>query len=263
VKALSAYPTLLRVGFAGAVAYRAEMLVWTLTMTMPFVSLALWSAVAAEAPVGRFDQKTFVAYFLATLVVRQLSGSWIVWELIQEIKGGTLASRLLKPIHPLVVYSAENLAAVPLRALFATPLALIGIASGGAALPREPHIIAAFLLSLFGAWVITFFVMVIVGCMSFFIESSVSIMEVWLSLFMVLSGYLVPLELFPGWVRDVAEVLPFRYTLGFPVEILIGMSNDAAIARGLAIQLGYGCASAALALALWRAGLRRFGAFGG
>jgi ABC-2 type transport system permease protein len=64
-------------------------------------------------------------------------------------------------------------------------------------------------------------------------------------------------------VRGVAEVLPFRYTLGFPVEILIGMSSDAAIARGLVIQLAYGCGSAAMALALWRSGVRRFGAFGG
>jgi len=263
MKALSAYPTLLRVGFAGAVAYRTEMLVWMLTMTMPFVSLALWSAVAADVPVGRFDQKSFVAYFLATIVVRQLSGSWVVWELIQEIKSGALSSRLLKPIHPLVVYSAGNIAAIPLRVLFAAPIAFVAMASGGAKLPHEPHVVAAFLLSLFGAWVITFFVMVIVGSLSFFIESSMSIFEIWLAFFMLLSGYLVPLELFPSWVRAVADVLPFRYTLGFPVEVLIGMSDDAAIARGLAIQLAYGGGSAVVALVLWRAGIRRFGAFGG
>lgn len=263
MRTLAAYPTLLRVGFAAAVAYRTEMLVWMLTMTMPFVSLALWSAVAATAPVGRFDQKNFVAYFLATIVVRQLSGSWVVWELIQEIKSGALSSRLLKPIHPLVVYSADNLAAIPLRALFAAPLALIGIASGGAALPREPHVVAAFVVSLFGAWFITFFIMIIVGSLSFFMESSMSIFEVWLALFMLLSGYLVPLELFPSWVRGVAEVLPFRYTLGFPVEILIGMAGDADIARGLTIQFAYGAGAAVMALVLWRAGLKRFGAFGG
>jgi ABC-2 type transport system permease protein len=263
VKALAAYPTLLRVGFAGAVAYRTEMFVWMLTMTMPLVSLALWSAVAASAPVGRFDQKSFVAYFLATIVVRQLSGSWVVWEIIQEIKSGALTSRLLKPIHPLVVYSADNLAAIPLRALFAAPLALIGVASGGAVLPREPRLVAAFLLSLLGAWIITFFVMVIVGSLSFFMESSMSIFDIWLALFTILSGYLVPLELFPSWVRSVADVLPFRYTLGFPVEILIGVTSDADIARGLAIQLAYAVSAAVMALVLWRAGMRRFGAFGG
>jgi ABC-2 type transport system permease protein len=263
MRILSAYPTLLRIGFANAVAYRTEMLVWMLTMTMPFVSLALWSAVAESVPVGRFDQKSFVAYFLATIVVRQLCGAWVVWELIQEIKSGALTSRLLKPIHPLVVYSADNIAAIPLRALFAAPLALIGITSGGTALPHEPHRVVALFLSLFGAWFITFFVMVIIGCLSFFMESSASIFDIWIACFMILSGYLVPLELFPSWVRGVAEVLPFRYTLGFPVEILIGMSSDAAIARGLVIQLAYGCGSAAMALALWRSGVRRFGAFGG
>jgi ABC-2 type transport system permease protein len=263
VRTVAAYPTLLRIGFASAVAYRTEMLVWMLTMTMPFVSLALWSAVAADVPVGRFDQKAFTAYFLATIVVRQLSGSWVVWELIQEIKSGALSSRLLKPIHPLVVYSADNLAAIPLRALFAAPLALFTIASGGATVPHQPHLVAAFLASLFGAWIITFFVMVIVGSLSFFMESSTSIFDIWLAFFMLLSGYLVPLELFPSWVRSIADVLPFRYTLGFPVEILIGMSSEAEIARGLAIQYGYACASAALGLLLWRAGVRRFGAFGG
>ena len=51
---LKAYPTLLRVGVAEAVAYRAEMFVWVLATTMPLISLALWNAVAREAPVGRF-----------------------------------------------------------------------------------------------------------------------------------------------------------------------------------------------------------------
>jgi ABC-2 type transport system permease protein len=263
MKSLRAYPTLLRVGFAGAVAYRAEMLVWMLTMTMPLVSLALWSAVAAGAPIGRFGQRDFVAYFLATVVVRQLSGSWLVWELIQEIKNGTLASRLLKPIHPLLAYSAENLAAVPLRALFAAPVAIIGLVAGGARLPATPAHLAAFFLSLVGAWVITYFVMAMIGTLSFFIESSASIFELWLASFMLLSGYLVPLELFPPWLRRVTDVLPFRYTLGFPVEVLIGLSSPPEIARGLLVQWSYCAASCGGALVLWRVGVRRFGAFGG
>ena len=61
-----ALPTLFRVGFAEVVAYRAEMLVWVLATTMPLIMLALWSAVSHDAPVGRFDQEDFVAYFLAS-----------------------------------------------------------------------------------------------------------------------------------------------------------------------------------------------------
>ncbi len=263
MKGLRAYPTLLRVGFAGAVAYRAEMLVWMLTMTMPLVSLALWSAVARSAPVGRFGQREFATYYLATIVVRQLTGSWVVWELIQEIKSGTIASRLLKPIHPFVAYSAENIAAIPLRALFALPFALTGLASGGAHLPHGVLSIGGVLLSLLGAWLITFFVMAMIGIMSFFIDSSSSLFEVWFACFMLLSGYLVPLELFPGWVKTVTYVLPFRYMLGFPVEILIGSAYPGEVVRGLALQWAYVLSCVGGALVLWRAGVRRFGAFGG
>jgi ABC-type uncharacterized transport system permease subunit len=60
------------------------------------VMLAIWSAVAREAPVGRFGQKDFVAYYLAALVVRLLTGAWVVWELTFEVRQGTLAYRLLR-----------------------------------------------------------------------------------------------------------------------------------------------------------------------
>src|SRR5207248_1153487 len=101
-----AYPTLLRIGLAEAVAYRAEFIVWMLSMTMPLVMLALMSAVAREAPVGRFDQAGFVSYYLVTLIVRQMSGAWVVWEMVREIREGTLSLRLLRPLHPLAGYSA-------------------------------------------------------------------------------------------------------------------------------------------------------------
>jgi ABC-2 type transport system permease protein len=124
---LRAYPTLLRVGFADALAYRAQMIIWMLTTTMPLVSLALWSAVSRETPLGRFGPTEFVAYFLAALVVRQITGSWLIWELNYEIRQGTLSQRLLKPIHPLWVYSASNLAAMPLRAGLCLPIVVIAV----------------------------------------------------------------------------------------------------------------------------------------
>ena len=67
---MRAFPTLLRIGVAEVVAYRAEFLVWILTTNMPLVMLALWHAVAADGPVGRFDQTQFTAYYLGVLVVR-------------------------------------------------------------------------------------------------------------------------------------------------------------------------------------------------
>src|SRR5512133_3540942 len=118
---------MLRVGFAEAVAYRAEMLVWLLSTTMPLVMLALMTAVAREAPIGRFGQADFTAYYLAALVVRLNTGAWVIWEVNFEIRQGTLAFRLLRPVHPLVAYACENVGAMPLRVLISLPIAIVAV----------------------------------------------------------------------------------------------------------------------------------------
>lgn len=263
-RVLRAYPTLLRVGFAGALAYRAELIVWMLTTTMPLVSLALWSAVAANGPIGRYSGRDFTAYFLAMLIVRQLTGSWLIWEMNEEIKSGALSQRLLKPIHPLFVYSAENLAAIPLRALLCVPIAAIALAVVGTErLPASASMLALLAASMLGAWLINFFTMALIGALAFVLESSTSVFELYLAGFMIFAGYLVPLDLFPAGLRQVAHALPFRYALAFPVELLTGLLDPASALRDLAVQWCFVGATAAVALAVWRAGVRRFAAFGG
>jgi ABC-2 type transport system permease protein len=263
-RTLRALPALLRVGFAESVAYRAEFLVWLLSTTMPLVMLALWSAVASEAPVGRFGQRDFVAYYLATLVVRLLTGAWVIWELNMEIRQGTLSFRLLRPLHPLVAYASENVAAMPLRILLALPIAVTLLAVVGRdRLTHDPVLLAIFPLAVFGAWLITFLAMAMVGSLAFFIESAGSLFEVWLGLFGIFSGYLVPLELFPAWVGTLARFLPFRYMLGFPVETIIGMSSRSHALLELGIQWAFVALLLLGARLSWRLGLRRFAAFGG
>ena len=262
---LRAAPTLLRIGLADAFAYRAEFLVWVLTTTLPLIMLALWSAaVQAGGPIGRFGQGDFVAYYLAALIVRQMTGSWVVWELNMEIRQGILPMRLVRPLHPLIYYAAESLAALPLRGVIAIPVAVLLLATVGAgAVTHDPLLLAMFVLSLLGAWLLQFAVLAILGTLGMFIESSIALFDVWLGLFSVLSGYLVPLELFPQWVRTLVYWLPFRYILGFPVEILTrGLSRTQALEQ-LGLQWGFALLMVFFAASLWRAGLRRYQAYGG
>jgi ABC-2 type transport system permease protein len=263
-RTLEALPTLLRVGFAEAVAYRAEFLVWLLSTNMPLVMLALWTAVARDAPVGRFGQRDFVAYYLATLVVRLLTGAWVIWEVNFEIRQGTLAFRLLRPLHPLVAYAAENVAAMPLRIAISLPIAIGALlAVGGGKVTHDPLLLAIFPVAVLGGWLITFLAMSIIGSLAFWVDQAGSLFEIWLGLFGVFSGYLIPLELFPRWVEALARVLPFRYMLAFPVEMVIGMTPRPRALLELAIQWTFILVLALGAREAWRLGLRRFAAFGG
>ncbi len=264
LRSLRALPTLLRVGLAQAVAYRAEFLVWLLSTNMPLVMLALWTAVARDGPVGRFGQRDFVAYYLATLFVRLMTGAWVIWEINMEIRQGTLAFRLLRPVHPLLAYACENVAAMPLRLAIASPVVgLLIFTVGNTHLTRDPLLLALFPLTVLGGWLITFLAMTVIGALAFWVESAASLFDVWLGLFGVFSGYLVPLELFPRWVGTAARVLPFRYMLGFPVELLVGLESRSRALADFAVQLTWIAVLASLALAAWRAGIRRFAAYGG
>jgi len=259
-----ALPALFRIGFAEAVAYRAEFFVWMLSNTMPLIMLALWSAVAREGPVGRFGQKEFVAYFLATFIVRQLTASWVAWQMNFEIRQGTLARRLLRPIPVMLALGVENIAAQPMRLLVAVPAAGVWLwAVGAGQLPGDPVLWAAFAAAIVGGWLITFLASFAIGSLAFFMESSVKVMDIWLALYFVLSGYLVPIELFPPAVRAVAGWLPFRHQIGLPVELITSSHDRATALALLGQQWIWVAAMLGGALVLWRRGLARFAAYGG
>jgi ABC-2 type transport system permease protein len=254
-RALRAYPTLLRVGLSEVVAYRAEFLIWILTTNMPLVMLAIWSAVAADGPVGRFDQKQFTAYYLGVLAVRLLTSTWVVWQ---------MSAKLLRPLHPLVAYSAEHLAAVPMRVLVVSPiLVLLVVLAGDRLAVRDPGLLPIIVASLIGAWLLIFFTMVLLGALAFFVESAMGLFELWLAVHAILSGYLLPLETLPPWFQGIARVLPPRFMLGFPVETLIGMETRVSALRELGLQWIYVAVFFLLSLAVWRAGVKRFAAYGG
>ncbi len=262
--AARAFPTLLRIGVSEALAYRAELLVWVLSTTMPLIMMALWTAVARDAPIGRYGAEDFVAYFLATFAVRQLTGAWAAWLINFEVRQGTLAMRLLRPLSPLWTYAAENLGAVPMRLLVAVPVVLISVSVvGHEAVPQQWWGWPMLLLALLGGWLITFLANVAIGTMAFFMESSQKLMDVWLVLFFVFSGYMYPVELFPPVLRTLADWLPFRYQIGLPVELMTSKHGFSEALVLLGRQWLWVVLMGMLAIGLWRRGVRRFAAFGG
>lgn len=273
--ALKAYPTLLRIGFADAIAYRAEFLVWMLTTTMPLVSMALWSTAADGERLGpeRMGQSDFVAYFTLTLLVRMLTSSWVLWRVAEDIRTGSLMRRLLLPVNPLVTYSAEQLAGLPLRVALALPLCvlLLTLYARGQ-VTTDPWLLGCFVVSLPGAWAINFLSMTAIALLAFYIDSPLGLFYGWLALYTLFSGYLIPLSLLPSWLNGLGSALPFRYMLEAPVRMLMGWPLPAGLhdtsrshqeaALALAYEYGHIALLLGIVSVLWRSGLRRYAAFG-
>ncbi|HEV8321318.1 MAG TPA: ABC-2 family transporter protein [Myxococcota bacterium] len=261
--AVRAWPTLLRIGVAEMVAYRAEIFIWFLTATMPLIMMLVWDRVAAGGPVGRFDQPGFARYFVATLVVRQLTSSWLVWEMNEQIRSGSLSPALLKPMHPLVLPAAENIAALPFRAAMLLPLVAViwlwrpEMRWGVAAADLPLLVVAVFL-----AWLLNYLTQVCFAALAFWLQQSSGLFMVWFGVWVLLSGYAFPLELMPPALLAAVRWLPFRAMLGVPVEIASGLSSGLGALAAVALQLVWCAAVGLLARAMWRAGVRRYEAYG-
>lgn len=259
-----AFPTMMRVSLAEAVAYRAEMFIWILSTTMPLVMMPLWLAVTRNGPVQGMSGTDVVAYFLATFIVRQLTSSWAAWQLNFEVRTGVLSMRLLRPVHPIWAYAIEHFASIPLRIAIALPLAVtILLALARQSLPHDAVSWLLFFVALAGAWTLTFAVQVMIGALSLFMQSSLKIMDVWVVCFFVFSGYLIPLRMFPPALRAATDYLPFRYQISLPVELLTSsLSREQALAL-IGHQWIYVVACSLLCAWTWTRGMKRFAAYGG
>jgi ABC-2 type transport system permease protein len=56
----------------------------------------------------------------------------------------------------------------------------------------------------------------------------------------------------------VANVLPFRYTIALPTEILLGRLSGTQITQGLFAQVAWIVGGYLIGALLWRTGLKRF-----
>lgn len=263
-RSLRALPTLLRVGVAETVAYRGELVVWMLTTTMPLIMLGLWTTVASEGPFRNFSSADFQAYYLAMMIVRNLTGTWVAWQIGDEIRLGTMAMRLLRPVHPVLAFATTHLAGIPFRTALAVPVAVVLLFSAGASsLPHDPVQLALVVPSLVLAWWIGFALMFALGSLAFWITKLNAISQLYFIVSNLFSGYLLPLQLLPRWIADVAELTPFASMLSTPVRMLTHELPGDELARMLGMQAGWAITSSALALAVWRLGVRRFESVGG
>lgn len=260
---LRKYGVLLKVNWNLTLEYRAGMLIWVLANTLPLVMLAVWTAIAEAGPVGNYRTVDFVTYYLALLLVRQMTSVWVAWELDYDIRRGELSHKLLRPLDPIHNHVALHLADKLFRLFTVVPPILLAAALvPGVSYPSDALTLALFLFSTVCALAIRFMAQTAIGLLSFWITQSLAINEMIYAGMVMFGGVIAPLELFPPAVGRLAEVLPFRYMLSLPVELLLGRLADGDRFIALGIQLFWLAVFTAVYRLLWRVGLKQYSAVG-
>ncbi len=263
---LQIYRRVWQVNWAEQWQYRANLLMYLLYwLVSPIVYLSVWTTVANhQGSVNGLTANDFVTYYLALLIVDNLTSDITIHILGYKIQDGTLAGELLKPIHPVLTNTlVNNLAFKALTFMALIPiwvvLCLLFRPDFGTVTPLSLLLAVPATVMGFG---ISFLLGATLTCVGFWTTRVYSLSEMYSAVLVLFSGQFVPLNLMPPIVQQVAQFLPFQLLKYFPIELALGRLPPEVIARDFVLEVFWFAAALALFQAVWRAGLRRFSAVG-
>ncbi|BET95921.1 ABC transporter permease [Xenorhabdus taiwanensis] len=242
--------------------FRAEFLLWLVTLSMPLIMLIFWRAVTQNSPFQGYSSEDFNLYYVAVLVTTILTSCNSVWEINENIRLGELSFWLMRPIHPFINYLAITIAELILSLIVAIPILILALVMSFLSQPFTLPQVGLFILALLGAFLINQSIHLLIGSLTFWIERSLVIHKMYVAASSVLSGYMFPLTFLPEWVEKIATWLPFRFVISLPVEILTGKHSLLIAAQWVTLQFILVAMLGATALFVWRQGVRRYLAFG-
>jgi ABC-2 type transport system permease protein len=252
--------TLLSVYYAYMMEYRAELLFWMLSGTLPLILMGVWVQAAQSGRMG-LSALDFIRYFLAVFVVRQFTVVWVIWEFEREVVEGKLSPKLLQPLDPgwhhFYSHLAERFARLPFIAMV---IALFfWVYPQAVWLPSLSQIFLAIPV-IFAAFILRFLMQYTFAMLAFWMERAVAIEQFSFLFYLFLSGMIAPLETFPPLIRQIVDWTPFPYLIHYPASVLVGLPVD--IPQMLLAMGGWIVIFWGLNRWLWHWGIKRYSGMG-
>ncbi len=263
------YITTFQMGFQTALEYRINFAISLISAIYPIIVQSfLWTAIflnASGSTVYGFTYRQMLAYtFLAGLISR-IVRTGFEYEIMDDVKSGRYSKFLVQPVgyfpYRLASFIGGKLPGLAMI-LGVLVLVLLGLnALWGVSLELGRLLFFPVALSL--AMVLNFLIFYCISAVAFWLVEIGFLFEGVRIVFILLSGGIFPLEVFGQRFVQVMSVLPFKYTIGYPITVLNGKLPYAEMPGAMLVQLIWIAACLLLARVLWRLGSRRYIAVGG
>lgn len=219
--------------------YRGATVAGVFTNTVfGFIQAAVMLALFRQrSEVGGFDATDALTYVFVTqgllMVIGAFAGSG---EIGQRIKSADVVVDLYRPVDFQAYWLARDLGRAGFHLLGrGLPPFAVGMIAFDLRLPT-PATFVAFLGALTLAAVAAFAFRFLLSMPAFWLLDDRGPVQLANFVWLFLSGFLLPVTFFPGWLEGLARATPFPTMVQVPVEVFLSKHTGVDLARTLATQ---------------------------
>jgi ABC-2 type transport system permease protein len=263
------YVKTFEMGFQTALEYRINFAISLISAAYPIIIQSfLWTAIyqsSAVPVVYGYTYRQIIAYtFLAGLVAR-IVRTGFEYEIMDDVKNGKYSKFLVQPLgyfpYRLCSFFGQKLPGLAII-LGVLVVVLFGLnLVWGVSL--EFYRVLFFLVTLALAVMLNFLIFYCISSVAFWVAEIGFLFEGIRITTVLFSGGIFPLEVFGERFVQVMNLLPFKYTINYPINVLNGKIPSAEMLPGVLMQLLWIGICLLAARFLWRIGARRYVAVGG
>ena len=244
-----------RQAFHMVASYRFELMLRVVSIFLLMYTVYwVWHVLYTQRP-GAFgvSLEQMVTYGVLGVVLEIILDIGPEWYIATQVRTGAIDTDLMKPLdfhlHMLAMSTGEVLFGLGVLALpsFAIAYFLFDLQ-----LPRDVATGLLFGLSVILGFLVLFHLSFLLGSLVLVTLDIRSISWAYYSLVSFFAGKMVPLWLFPDFLRAFAEALPFQSVYYIPISIYIGTFTGEAAMRALGFQAVWAVVLAVVSRWAWR-----------
>ncbi|MFX1516762.1 MAG: ABC transporter permease [Promethearchaeota archaeon] len=221
------YSSIMRTTFVDIKAYKGEfigVLIWT---PLHFILLFFIWTIIYQNPQAEtnfdYSLSTILGYSLiSTLIAESLFLYRIAWRLQNDNLNGTLTIYLCRPVDYLAFSLAETIPFSLISLGLSLPVVVLLIGIMKVPIELNGFILLGFVVCLVVSYLLSYFCFILVGISTFYIRYIWPIRALFLAIMQVLGGELIPVDILPSVVQDLAYLLPFHLINFIPTQWILG-----------------------------------------
>lgn len=256
-----------RAGFARWATYRQAALAGMFTNTVfGVIKLSILLAIVRQTggTVAGYDRSALSTYVWVSqgLIAVVYVFGWS--ELALRVRTGDIAIDLARPVDLQLSWLATDLGRglYSLGARAVLPL-LVGAALYGFHVPSDPAAIVLLAPAVLLAIVVSFACRFLVNLAAFWVLEVRGLVTVYVLTMNLLCGLIIPVQLFPTWLRVAAYLTPFPWLLQAPCDLVTGQVSGWAAVGTVGAQLAWAAVLLALGRLVLDRGVRKLEVQGG